>query len=418
MHSSTWEELFQQQLEAIVNHQPFCLPDCEPKALRDDLCLAQRLAALDLGAESLIRAALRSRLAAWASARGRTRHVARPTAIRQPRPQLKGAYIVAALLALLIIFNQPALAAMQRILGYGYLPEAGFIKLSETVLLKGPVVQQHNGKSIRVSQGIVNADRTLLWIGFDGFSEPPTEAWLDLGMGQRLGALSWSSDQDKPTRGKLAFAALPRSTQQTILSLPGGWRIPLEWAPSEQVGLAPTAVSVPYPQNTPTGLAAQVPCFIAQESVRICVQAAFVDAQGTHVLLSGETCRPGTDFGWDAGMSSHSPHLTDERDQVYPLSEPVLVAERPDAPRANLSLCFAPVAGDVQVVKLHLPALRVQLSDRSQDVTSSVPFTFVGPFELAFQLPKRQPMPYPTPKVIGRALPSPAPTAPTTASGP
>lgn len=281
----------------------------------------------------------------------------------------------------------------QRILGYGYLPEAGFIKLSETVLLKGPVVQSQGGSTLTVWQGLASAERTRLWIRFAGQPWPLEGALLDLGDGQELRATSWAwlPDGQRPTGAVVSFAAMPPGIAQTTFSLPEGWAIPVEWIPAQQASLAPTEVTVPYPKHTPTGPANLVPCIAAQDTVRLCVKAAFVDAEGTHLLLEGEAIEPGTRLTWDAAIAHQTLELVDERKRVYPLDKAVAVGERPGTGQASLSLRFPSLTDDVQVVALRLSELTVWLHRGVGAAGTSVSVTIPGPLELAFRLPERRP---------------------------
>ena len=408
MRSSWREEWFQQQLDAAVNHRPIMLSGSQPQEWQDELHLAQQLAALDMSTESTIRTQLRSRLLRRAQSRrqGWPRQglavLPRPRLAPQTRYDRIGAWVAAAALVLLVLLNQPVLAAVQRIFGYGYLPETGFIRLYGTLLLKGPVVQQRDGQSVTVRQGVVAAERTELWIEGDDLPGSPQNAWLELPGGQRLPALSWL-----PQAGKLTFDMLPQGVRQSTLELPDGWRIPLEWIESEQAGLAPTVVSVPYPQTTPTG---EAPSFTAGDRVQVCARAAFVNAEGTHVLLEGEAVQPGAELLWDVTLRRYPVTLSDEHNRAYALRGQEVVASSTGASGASLTLQFSPVPSDVQIVRLRLPALVVRLAGPA----AGTPTTLVGPFELVFRLPDLQPMPCPTPKVLGnRAFPSPAPT-PTT----
>jgi len=402
MGSSWQEEWFHQQLDAVVTGQSVGPSDSLSQGGQDELYLAQQLAALDLSAESTIRTQLRLRLRRRAQSHsqmwGRQGWV--PT-LAQPRLRLRTRYdrivawIAAATLVLLVLLNQSALAAVQRIFGYGYLPETGFIRLYGTWLLKGPVAQQHDGQSVTVRQGVVSAQRTELWIEGVGLPDSPQEAWLELPGGQGLPALSWLPDM-----GKLTFVMLPLGIRQSTLVLPPGWRIPLEWIESEQAGLAPTVVSVPYPQITPTG---EAPSFTAGDSVRVWARAAFVNSEGTHVLLESEALQPGAELLWDVTLSTYPVTLGDEDNRAYALRGQKVAADSTGVSGAGLTLQFSPVPGDVQIVRLRLPALVVRLGGPTT--------ILLGPHELVFRLPERQPRPCPTPQVLSnRTLPSPAPT--------
>jgi hypothetical protein len=421
MRDKRENELFAQHLEAVVRHQPLTVPDSAPKALRAELRLAEELARLDLGAESAIREGLRASLSVQAGARGWTPQ-AHPAPASAPRPSLAwparlrpvGAGMAVILLVLVMAFNQPVLATGQRILGYGYLPETGFFRLSETVLLSGPVVQDHEGITVTVRQGVISSQRTRLWLRFDGPPQSLEGAWLELADGQRLPAESWSwlPDEHQPTGGMVSFPALPAGTRRSTLGLPTGWLIPVEWAPAREVSLAPTKVSVPYPTTTPTGWAAQRVCVTATDTVRICVNAAFVDAEGTHILLEGEAIAPGAQLTWVVDIGGQAIQLVDEQRRVYPLKELITPEKSAQLDQASLSLRFSPLPSEVRVVTLRLSTLTFHLSGQPGSAKASESLTIPGPFFLAFSLPERQPTVSPTPRAVSenRASPYPAPT--------
>jgi len=416
------EELFAEQLEAVVRRRPFSLPDSAPQALRAELRLAEELARLDLGAESTIRERLRASLSVQAGARGWTpqAHPAPASALKASpawpaRLRPVGAGMAVILLVLVMAFNQPVLAAGQRILGYGYLPETGFFRLSETVLLSGPVVQDHEGMAVTVRQGVIDSQRTRLWLRFEGSPQPLEGAWLELADGQRLPAESWSwlPDEHQRTGGMLSFPALPAGTWRSTLGLPTGWVIPVEWSPAREVPLAPTRVSVPYPTNTPTSWATQRVCVTPEDAVRVCVSAAFADAEGTHILLEGEATAPGTQLTWVMDPGSQGIQLVDEAQRVYPLQELITSQDSAQLDQASLSLRFSSLSGEARIVTLQLSGLTFRLSDQPGAL-----LTLPGPLSLTFSLPERQPTASPTPRAVSdlRAFPYPAPT-PTIAPG-
>ena len=60
------------------------------------------------------------------------------------------ALMILVLIATLLIFRQPVLAAVGRLLGYGYFPQVGFIQLDGARVLRSPVKQEHAGQSLTV----------------------------------------------------------------------------------------------------------------------------------------------------------------------------------------------------------------------------------------------------------------------------
>ncbi len=406
MSAKDWESLFDQTLESVSAYRPLRLSESLPAEVAAELRLAQELASLDLSPQSAVRESLRSRLA--------LRTKPRPAPLYRPAAgKLALAAAAMLLLALLALVNQPVLAAVQRMLGYGYLPETGFIRLADNTLLQGPVVQEQGNASLSVRQGVSDSRRTRVWVRASDAGQSLAGAWLALDDGRKLAAVSWAWYPDKrdPTGALLVFPPLPPGSGQTVLGLPGGWQVPLEWAPAAQVGLSPTEVILPTESQTPPGQSLSAPCATPGSLLRICVQAAYVDAGGTHLLLEVEALQPGARFAGEAAPASFRAQLVDEQQRVYASSAPPAAGDK----AGDWSLQFAPLAGDARTLTLRLSDLPVSTADSRDPAQAPALETLPGPFSLAFQLPERQPTFAPTPRVVdgsGSPLPAPTPAAP------
>lgn len=423
MTEQSWNAWFDTQLDLLANGLPFespsqKQPNEEPSVdLLSDLQLAAQLAALNLGAESKIQANLRTRLA-WmamakvppAKARNRSGR-AMPHSDHLRASWLAGLAIVL-LAVILAIFNQPVLAMVQHILGYGYLADVGFFPMSNTQLLKGPVELRQNERQVLVRQGISlqgglnGSGATWLWLEGAPETLSLADTWLELPQSstpragteedQRMPALSIDPIGSSQTR--LAFGALPAGTARVMLHLSEGWQIPLEWIQAADAGLVPTQVSVPTATQAPTGMAPVTPCLNVSDPLKICVQAGLVDGQKTHLLLELQPLQNGTGLIWDAKMNDQV-ELRDENRKVYPLEASLM--ENTEGTGA-VTLQFAALPDGISDVTLHLSGIQIQ-KDGSEE-------WIAGPFDLPLRLPARGMRISPTPSVIQTSERRPVPT--------
>lgn len=372
-----------------------------------DWKLAERLAGLDLGMESRSREKLRTRLA-WmriANVPARERHA--PTVQKtlpdrswtQPSFQRRwtAVAVVGLLMVFLAVFNQPVLAAVQRMLGYGYLPEVGFFRVQGTRLLAGPTALRQGDHEFQVQQGIVLAGKTggtgVTWIWVDGISENlnPAETYLELADGARLPIQA--IERTGAERIRLEFSALPPGSQQVHLVLSSHATIPLDFIPAENAGLAPTDVYTPTVRNTPPG----EPCLTGPGGWRACVSAASVDETGTRLLLEIQPRAGGEPVAWAAGLQAE----LRSGEQSFALAAPV---EVDGMNPAALVLRFGPLPGGIDTVTLHVAALPVAMRGNLLDTS--------GPYDLVLRLPVRSARLQPTPVVLlpDHQNPAPAPT--------
>lgn len=369
-----------------------------------DMDLARELAALDLSAESRIQSTLRERLIRQSKTRNAPAR--RPASLRTQLVPLT----ISVLMFLLAAFNQPVFAGVQRMLGYGYLPETGFFKLAGTDLLKGPVIQPlEDGASVSVWQGVSNAEETRVWVKISGdvTVQPVESARLDLAEGVSLPVLRVEPVTHPTARSAflLIFAPLPQGTSLATLRLGDGWSLPLEWVPAAKRGLAPTEVSLP--SHTPTRTGTQAPCQVLDWKLQICMSAALVDSSGAHLLLSAAPVGKDALLSWGAAPGS-SVQLSDERQRVYLSAATPVAACTPGQP-CELSLEFTTLPVDVATVHLHARGLSLQTAP------GQAAQTLTDPLDLVFQLPERRPSISPTPRVVEEPSPNrpvPTPIAP------
>ncbi|NMB88283.1 MAG: hypothetical protein GYA17_07970, partial [Chloroflexi bacterium] len=243
-----------------------------------------------------------------------------------PRRWAWAALAVVALLAALLAFRQPVLAAAGRLLGYVYFPEIGFVPLDSTRVLRNPVMQGHAGAILTATRGLATRQSTTLWLEYNAGPASGEGAWLEDAAGARLEVTAWQYDHDA-SRLVLTFPALPAEMDPVTLALPEGWRLPLEWIPAGQSNL-PDVRIVPYPgPSTAPGALTPTPADLcaAAHGLRVCLLAAAAGAHDTTLLLEAQSTTPGLLPGdaWQGlawGDADRPVSLRDAAGGVYSLS--------------------------------------------------------------------------------------------------
>jgi len=278
-------------------------------------------------------------------------------------------------LALLAVFNQPVIAAVARLFGYGYIEGAGFVQLDAARVLRGPVIQVHEGREISALRGLALPDKTTLWLdlsaaaGESDLSQPVEGAWLELADGRRLRLVWWQWSGDHPGQAELQFEPLPPGVNRVTLGLTQGWRLPLEWIPAGEAGIPAADVAAPYPSGgvaAPAGTAvgaqspALQPC-IEKEGLQFCVEAASHTPENLALLLSARRLegrlQPGNDFRFllDVAFRDQVLHLLDEQGRRYEAVEPPTFETLPDG-RIAATLKFPPLPPASRRLTLVAPA--------------------------------------------------------------
>jgi hypothetical protein len=357
-----------------------------PQELYRELGLAERLRRLDLSGESQVRDHLRRKLAQKLQA-GRPGQ----TGMRHPsaRSALWMGATMAFLFVLLLCSNTPVSAAIQRFFGYGYLPQAGFIRLSDSRIIQGPVTQSGWGQTVTVLQGVQDPGKTTLWISANLDPSALAAPELVLPDHTRLPVQSLQTSGDTV---RFVFGNLPAQVDRADLVLPGGWRLPLAWVPAGQVGLAPTQVSVPFLARTPDGDPDQRPCVDIDRETQLCAEAALTDSEGTHLLLQAFRSGEAVPLSWNASSSRRSIFLEDGAGQVYPV---IRVEEGQEIGPSLRSFRFFTLPPAADVVTLHISLQAVIIAGRPPSSNETV--------ELPLRLPQRLPVRSPTPGVVQTA---------------
>ena len=151
------------------------------------------LKSMDFSAELAPQAELRGR---WIAQVRRLKPQRSTRAPANPRLAWIAALLIA--IALLIGFRQPVLASVSRLLGYVYIPDAGFLPSASTWVLKQPVYQEHAGRSVTLRRGISTPDGTTLWLEFNDTARPVEGARLVNDAGLHLDVSSWEYTPDAP----------------------------------------------------------------------------------------------------------------------------------------------------------------------------------------------------------------------------
>ena len=363
MTEQSWPDWYPAEFErAAKGGSPELLVET-PEDLGRDLQFVSSLAAIDLSAESKVRISLREKLARMEEKRPAKWSQQHPKQeIRPIYMRLAGFTLV--LLFLLTLTNAPVLAAFSRLFGYGYLNQIGFIRLDQTLLLPGPLVVEGE-KTFSIRLAVTDHSSTRIWAS--GALDTPIGLLLE--SGKLLPLLRAENHADESVIW--FFEPLPAGQTRPILILQNMTRIPLGLVPASEVGLNPTAVSLP--QRTPSSSIGQ-PCLDPNPGQRLCIQAAQVDDQGLLLLVEVRS---------EPGFASPD------------ISKWEIVLEIPNGPAIPLKTWLP---GDGQgmysLVFSPFPILDGQVTLRAGAAGSSTSN------ELVFILPKAKPAFSPTPRAI------------------
>jgi WD40 repeat protein len=339
------------------------LPAVPDPAVEAALQTAGILTGMDLAAEAAPWPELRQR---WAQATAKS-PAALPTRIHFPR---RLAWIVAMILALalLVAFRQPVMAAVGRMFGYIYVQDAGFLPADSTLVLRQPVMQEHNGLSLTVTHGVATPDGTTLYLEFSATASPADGAFLETNSGSHLALSYWEYFPNTPgSHGlKLVFPTLPDGTTQTTLVLPAGWHLPLGWIPAASSGL-PDVRAVPYGVNVTQSPAPAADLCVEKYGLRLCLQAATGGAESTSVLLEAQATNPALIPSSDMGLVMQSKTdpvtLRDEKGNIYSMDN--------RRPAFGGTLTFPALAG-THTLTLTIPAVYASTVISQQDISVDV----------------------------------------------
>jgi len=304
---------------------------------------------------------------------------------RRKRIVLRFAWVAVfvGILALLVIFHQPVMAAFGRLLGYGYLPEAGLFRLDGTFVLSSPVEQTHEGNRLTVTQGLAGSQDTRLWMTFSSSVDNPEAAWLEMPDQSRVELWGWSRYPDKPdSQGLLlVFPALPHGQDHITLAFQQGWRLPLTWGPATQAEVSPANILAPYPtsgieESEVLGIdsldnqrvASSDQNCVESHGLQVCLQAAHSGIDGLQLLLegstSGEELLPGGNFGELVGPGIGEDYrlfISDASGQTSEATGTVSGEINQDG-LVTQTLEFPPLPPEADELTLHIPSFCAHLN--------------------------------------------------------
>lgn len=267
---------------------------------------------------------------------------------------------------------------------FGYIPGVGIVNLDEVMVLENGVAQQHQAAMLTVQQGVAGKHDTKLWLKFSSVARPVDGAWLQADNGQRYELIDWRFDPNTTdSQGVLAvFQPLPNEAMATVLALPEGWRIPMQWIPGREANLVPADVLDAAPQETGTPGESHPAVGTAQTG---CVDAAYVGLRlkaavrtetGLQLLLE-ETDKSGYRRGslmWhnavDPQFPETGPWLVDAAGQTYPI-DPWRAPQAGALEPNQQILAFSGVPQEAGLLRLVVPDVTVSV-DVDEEIVVNV----------------------------------------------
>jgi hypothetical protein len=320
--------------------------------------IASLLAEMNFDAELAPRADIRSR---WIRQTQKLNRSSSPGYFTMLHWKWVVTFIVIILLA---VFYKPVFAAVSRALGYVYVPDVGFVARDSALLMKQPVFQEHEGQTITVTHGVATVKGLTLFLEFNDVARPVDGAWLETSSGQRLELSYWEYYPNViDSHGiKMIFPPLPTGIQETTLSLPEGWHLPLEWILASQSNL-PDVRAVPFDSGasaTPTS-----DLCTGKNSMNVCVLAATTSEEKTSVLIQAQSSNPELIAGdiWQGlvwQIESQPVKLVDRSGNIFLMDR-----------EEGGTLTFPPVAGD-QKVHLVIPSVLASVDIPDQNLIVDV----------------------------------------------
>ncbi len=206
------------------------------------------------------------------------------------RPAYKwvAALVVILLIFIMLIVIRPVRAAIERLIDFGYLDGAGFVRVSETYVLPSPVYSMRPEQTIAVERVIADPQKTMVWLRVIGKLFAPEEmnsatfATMEI---NRQSLPSFSSlvsytEDERLEEGVYKFSYLGLGVpSQFVLHLPPDWNIPIRLIPMGAMDNSQTKTI--YPDLCQTHL-----------EVELCLRAFVSDKTGYHLWLSASSRNP------------------------------------------------------------------------------------------------------------------------------
>jgi len=202
------------------------------------------------------------------------------------RPRLR--WMVGILLLIIILLSliaiQPVRAAIERLINFGYLEGAGFVRVSETYVISGPIYSIKRDQTIGIDRVIANPMNTQIWFHVTGVQFSPENviekliAYLEVN-GQNLQSTSYSwggsNQEDIFVFGSLETAI----SNPFTLHISPDWSIPIQLIPMSSMDQGQTTTI--YPDICQTHL-----------DVEMCLRTFVSDSTGYHLWLSALSRNP------------------------------------------------------------------------------------------------------------------------------
>jgi hypothetical protein len=192
------------------------------------------------------------------------------------------------LIFIMLFAIRPVRAAIERLIDFGYLEGAGFVRVSETYVLDGPIYSIRPDQTVMVDRIIADGRKTVVWLGIAG-SQLPVEkmnevnfAYLEVNEQQLpfISSLVSSSPGENKQEGVYEFSSLGSSISSAfILHLSPDWDIPISLIPMSSMDQSQTTTIYPHICQT-------------QLDVELCLRAFVSDSTGYHLWLGASSYNP------------------------------------------------------------------------------------------------------------------------------
>jgi hypothetical protein len=192
------------------------------------------------------------------------------------------------LIFIMLFAIRPVRAAIERLIDIGYLEGVGFVRVSETYVLDGPVYSIRQDQTVMVDRIIADARKTVVWLVITG-SQLPIEKMNEVNYiylesnGQQLPFISSSvssSPGENKQEGVYEFSSLGSSISSAfILHLSPDWNIPVSLI--SMTSMDQTKTTTIYPHICQTQL-----------DVELCLRAFVSDSTGYHLWLGASSHNP------------------------------------------------------------------------------------------------------------------------------
>jgi hypothetical protein len=233
--------------------------------------------------------------------------------------------VVIILIFIMLIVIRPVRAAIERLIDFGYLEGAGFVRVSETYVLNGPIYSIKQDRLIGIDRVISDLTNTKIWLHVTGAQFSPRNGNVNLsaylvlnGKKLPLTSYSWGGSTQEDV---LVFDTLGSAIPNPFtLHISPDWSIPIQLIPMSSTDQS-QATTI-YPDICQTHL-----------DVEMCLRTFVSDSTGYHLWLSASSRNPiyylPTLFLHDP-LTGEGPTLMDssghQLDPVYS-SEPAIVMQ-------------------------------------------------------------------------------------------